>query len=474
VAGGWFGHVTDADGVTHWIEPLPGADGWHALYAEPDVRPREGRCAIDGAPAGRRARVESMGEDPEPGCGRLTQLAFDADFPYYSLNGSDIDATVADIEAVMNVVEEIYRADVGVVYEITTVVVREDLASDPYSTTDAFVLWEQFASEWRTEHAGVPRDLAHLMTGRNLDSTIIGIAELGVVCDPTFGYGISQSRYGGTFVQRVGLTAHELGHNWNCEHCNGDADCKIMCTNIAGVGCTGILSTFGSRSRGRIDGHRSSRSCLADGTPRAPVPRFDVVGTLAGEASRLDVLANDVSVTCRPLAITDVVTPSAAGGQVAVSTGTGPDGRDEIAYTPPPGFVGEDEIAYVVSDDTPLEAAAVSRVQVLDYRDPVEALPVDPGLLVRHFAHVSHGVPSFAELLSMGTESLDTIEIRRTFRDVLGSGKMDGLGGVFTGRLVIDTAGTYTFSLTSNDGARAYVDGRLVVDNDGRRGDRRR
>lgn len=466
VGDGWFGRITLPDGVTHWIDPLH--DGWHALYSGRDVRPREGRCAVDGTGPDRRERIADLVGEPEPGCGRLTQLAFEADYPYFVLNGSDVDDTVADIEAILSVVEDIYRADVGIVYEITTVVVREDAESDPYSTSDAFVLWEQFASQWRTELEDIPRDLAHLMTGRNLSGSIIGIAELGVVCDPTFGYGISQSRYGGTFVQRVGLTAHEIGHNWNCEHCNGDADCKIMCTNIAGVGCTGILSMFGSRSQGSIDGHRQSRACLADGTPRAPVPRTDVVGTLAGEVALLDVLANDVSVTCRPLGVTGVTATTPAGGMVEVSGGTGPDGRDEIRYTPPAGFVGEDEIAYVVTDDTPLETAASSRVQVLDHRDAEPEIAVDPGLVVHHYTYASHGVPSFAELTPLGTEHLVTVEIRATFRDVLGSGKMDRLGGVFTGRLAIETAGAYTFALTSNDGARAYVGGRLVVDNDGR------
>ena len=37
----------------------------------------------------------------------------------------------------------------------------------------------------------------------------------------------------------------------------------------------------------------------------------------------------------------------------------------------------------------------------------------------------------------------------------------------FTGRIWIDLPGTHTFSLTSNDGSRLWIDGHLVVDNDG-------
>jgi len=44
----------------------------------------------------------------------------------------------------------------------------------------------------------------------------------------------------------------------------------------------------------------------------------------------------------------------------------------------------------------------------------------------------------------------------------------------FTAYLRIDTKGKYFFSTSSNDGSKLYIDGRLVVDNDGLHGIRRR
>ena len=38
------------------------------------------------------------------------------------------------------------------------------------------------------------------------------------------------------------------------------------------------------------------------------------------------------------------------------------------------------------------------------------------------------------------------------------------------GRLKIETDGSYTFSLNSDDGSKLYIDGNLVVDNDGLHG----
>lgn len=37
----------------------------------------------------------------------------------------------------------------------------------------------------------------------------------------------------------------------------------------------------------------------------------------------------------------------------------------------------------------------------------------------------------------------------------------------YSGYIEISTAGTYTFETTSNDGSKLYIDGELVVDNDG-------
>ena len=62
------------------------------------------------------------------------------------------------------------------------------------------------------------------------------------------------------FDLRVTLTSHELGHNWNARHCNGDLDCGIMCSIISG--CNGIGDQFGSTSIAVISSYRDALSCL--------------------------------------------------------------------------------------------------------------------------------------------------------------------------------------------------------------------
>jgi hypothetical protein len=102
--------------------------------------------------------------------------------------------------------------------------------------------------------------VAHLFTGKNLDGSVIGIAYLGVVCDVNDAYGLSQSRYTTNFSLRVSLTAHELGHNWNAQHCDASPPCGIMCSSNGG--CGGDLTHFGATPLAAIIAWRNSAGCL--------------------------------------------------------------------------------------------------------------------------------------------------------------------------------------------------------------------
>ena len=77
----------------------------------------------------------------EPGCGRLCQVAFDADHEYYLLNGQSVESTLEDIEAILNATELIYEQDTGITYELSELLVRVD-ALDPYTTNNAYLLWD--------------------------------------------------------------------------------------------------------------------------------------------------------------------------------------------------------------------------------------------------------------------------------------------------------------------------------------------
>ncbi len=248
---------------------LGGAESAHVVFAAEDSIPGPYTCGnIDPHNPG----SGTGGPIPFGPTLFLTEIGIDADFEFFTLNSSNVGVTVNDVELVMNAVEGVYdNSPILIVYELTTIVVRTTSA-DPYGTQSApGSLLNLFASVWSTppENA-IHRDVAHLFTGVNLDGSIIGIAQLADICT-TNSYGLSQSRYTTNFNSRVALTAHELGHNWGAAHCDGSAECRIMCSGLGG--CNGLSPlTFASGPTNQIVSYRNSRPCLGVRPAAVPLP----------------------------------------------------------------------------------------------------------------------------------------------------------------------------------------------------------
>lgn len=263
-------------GQEFWIQPVDeGSSAFgapeHVVYDRRDVLPSDGICGTaGGSPPTERGLLSDRPIQPtlpDPGTGQsglacfaVTDVAFDADFEYFTLNGSSVTNTVNDITSLMNLVGAPY-SDVSIAFEITTILVRAT-ASDPYVATDPGAVLTELQSEWSANQQGVKRDTAHLMTGKNLDGNIIGVAFLNAICSGTIGYGVNQARFSSDDASRTLLVAHELGHNWDASHCDGDpGGCGIMCSSLGG--CSGTTG-FSPAPVAEIDAHRQSRTCLSD------------------------------------------------------------------------------------------------------------------------------------------------------------------------------------------------------------------
>ncbi len=271
------------DGAAWTIEPLDGlvqggpvmADSY-AIYRDQDVLPADKGCGGGIANPGVQQAPGPAAEGGVAGGtgAEIVEIGCDADFEYYQKNGNSVDATVADIEIIINSVSAIYEAQVDLFYEVTTIVVRTDIA-DPYSSSDCGTLLGQFRSAWASAPENfIRRDVAHLFTGRNL-SNCLGVAYVGVLCQGAngFGYGVVESRSPGLpFTFRVGLSAHELGHNFNAPHCSGGS-CRIMCPNIGQ--CSGIVTSFGTASVNAITNYAAGAFCLAAQPLPLTPPFFD-------------------------------------------------------------------------------------------------------------------------------------------------------------------------------------------------------
>ncbi|MGE0478826.1 MAG: PA14 domain-containing protein [Phycisphaerae bacterium] len=465
-------YVREVDGRVWGVQPLDAGSAAdaaaHVVYAMDDVAVGEWTCGVETlGNRGDGSNEGGAGGTAGAGCNRLAQIAFDADYEFYQLNGSAVPNTVADIENVMNSVELIYVRDVQISYEITTIIVRTSI-DDPYTSTNYSTLLNEFRDHWLAQQGAIVRDVAHFMTGKEIDGNVIGVAWLSAICTD-LGYGLSQSRFTTALTSRVALTAHELGHNWAAPHCNADPDCSIMCSGLGG--CTGNLTSFSSGSIAAMVPFRDSRGCLSAGPLLAPFAIDDLTNVERNTPRRIDVLANDTDPNCDVLTITTFSATSAAGGVVVRAIGTGPGGRDELLYTPPVNYVGADSFSYSVVDDDAQTDSAVVSINVYVLRTPDNPLGVLPGVRVEYYALTApSALPNFATLAPYATEIVPQINYASTSDVFAGSGRADDVGAVYTGYVTVPQDGLYTLFTESDDGSRLLVGSQLVVNNDGLHG----
>ncbi|MCB9888543.1 MAG: IPT/TIG domain-containing protein [Planctomycetes bacterium] len=232
----------------------------HLVFSSTQNRVPAARCGVQGMVQPLEPNGPSV-----PSANMVCEIACDADYRFYVLNGSNVTSTQNDVAAVINGVEAIYKRDVQIEYSITTTIVR---TAQVYTSNDAGTLLNQFRSRWLSFHTGVRRDIAHLFTGYGLVGSTIGIAWLSTICDTNYGYGLSESRFSSNYAYRVSLTAHELGHNWSANHCSGST-CNIMCPGLGG--CSGNVTNFSSGSIAAIVAFRNSRTCLSPAGPNASI-----------------------------------------------------------------------------------------------------------------------------------------------------------------------------------------------------------
>jgi len=280
---GFSGIIHLEDGSDWAVQPLSDfrrdvgiGDRRHVAYAASDAIPDGRGCAFGrrgferfGVPGMNGGGAAGGGSD-EGGLAGTTPgqvvIACETDYEFFQKNGSSVANTLNDVELIISNVNTIYDRDANVTHELGTVVIRSGV-TDPYSGTTIDARLGEFDSKWASSpESGIFRNISHFFSGYAFSGGTIGLAYLGGVCTgiTQTQYGVVESRYTTTLAFRISLSTHELGHNWNCTHCDsqGSANCNIMCSSNGG--CGGIsgsnlrLNTF---SVGELNGWRNQVSC---------------------------------------------------------------------------------------------------------------------------------------------------------------------------------------------------------------------
>jgi cysteine-rich repeat protein len=215
----------------------------------------------------------------------LIEVAVDTDQELLGIFGGSNDALayLADLAAAASA---IYDADTDV--RVVFRYIRLWATTDPWAATTTFGMLTEVKDYWNLNEGAVARDVVHFVSGKGV---IGGIAYLDVLCNSSFGYGVS-TVFGAFDVMDpsdtwdVVVFTHELGHNVGSVHTHcyvppldmcysGESGCYSGATSLPSGGGTimsychllsggmsNINLTFGTTVSGVLRTEAEAGSCI--------------------------------------------------------------------------------------------------------------------------------------------------------------------------------------------------------------------
>ena len=423
---------------------------------------------------------------------RQVRVAFDTDFEFFQLFGSDIPAATNYVATLTSALNTIYSRDLGVRVSASYLRLWPEV-DDVWTSTSTSAQLVQFRSVWATQGA-IIRDTAHMLSGRSLGG---GIAYAPGLCS-NFGYGVS-ANLAGFFPTPLAnnssqnwdifVVAHELGHNFSMPHThsmtppvdgcgNAPPDCAAAdldqgtlmsyCHQCAG-GLTNIRLEFHPASIALALNYLNGLGCDFTGATRPPVAAADACDAFLGLPARIDVLANDEEFNCESVTISSFSATSLHGATISRSVATGSNGRDELIYSMPlAGFVGADSFTYTVRDASGLTATATVAIAVASLRTPENPVGTSSQIDAAYYAILNEVViPDFSLRTPFAIGTVGAVNFALTFGNFATSDRSDLVGARFSGWLSVPTSGNWRLYAASDEGSRISIGASVVVDNDG-------
>lgn len=264
---GWIRLSELTDDVVHLVsEGTPAGITSHiigapALAALTDYVPEA--CAGTLLPPGAPDPTLPL-DEPGPGVEALNviqvanaRLVIETDWQYYQ-KFNDTGLATTYVTQLIAAISDRYETDVQASLSIAYLGIHDN-SSDGWSTpetsgADTADMLTEFRATWGSSWPGTG-DLAHFISGANLGG---GIAYVDVLCNQSYGFGVSANISGninwGTFTGGAGslnwdfvVVAHELGHNFGASHthsyCPPLDQCYTNC-NSSNVCSQGTIMSY--------------------------------------------------------------------------------------------------------------------------------------------------------------------------------------------------------------------------------------
>jgi len=228
----------------------------------------------------------------------------------------------------MNIVDGIFTTQLGIKVSLTTPTLFRT-ASDPFTKSKASDLLTEVSTYRQGSPAQRQAGITHLMTGRDLDTTTVGIAYISGICSAKFGTSLSQSSLNTT--QAALIAAHEIGHNFGAPH-DGESPCESTPGNFLMAPQLNGSDQFSACSIQQMQIQVNKATCLTayvppDASIQVPAGTINatvgtpVVASFTVRATGDDASANVTVTVTLPTSVT-LQSVSANGGTCMSGAGT--------------------------------------------------------------------------------------------------------------------------------------------------------
>ncbi len=179
-----------------------------------------------------------------------------ADYEFYQKYGAE---SATKLESIANQIDGIYRNDLKIALNVTSITVYTSDSSDPFSgTTDSYALLREAGTYFTNDSSFSQNGVNHLISGKNFDGSIIGLAYVDTVCSNSrYSTSITQS-YESFLMSQVLVSAHEIGHNLGATH-DSSADGRYIMWPSAS---SSVTMNFSDRTQDQIVSNKSM-SCFS-------------------------------------------------------------------------------------------------------------------------------------------------------------------------------------------------------------------